>query len=138
MKVNATGPVGSPAVQRSSRSSAGAGAFALEKSGEAKGPGPVSGAATIAAIDAIITLQSVPDAMSGRARAIKRADSMLDLLDQIRIGLLDGEVPEGLLKRLVALVQSRREDFNDPNLAAVLDDVDLRAQVELAKFKQSF
>jgi hypothetical protein len=110
----------------------------LEKSGEAKGPGPVSGAATIAAIDAIITLQSVPDATTGRARAIKRADSMLDLLDQIRIGLLDGEVPEGLLKRLVALVQSRREDFNDPNLAAILDDVDLRAQVELAKFKQSF
>ena len=138
MKVNATGPVGSPAVQRPSRSAGGAGAFALEKSGEAKGPAPISGAATIAAIDAIITLQSVPDATTGRARAIKRADSMLDLLDQIRIGLLEGEVPEGLLKRLVALVQSRREGFNDPHLAAILDDVDLRAQVELAKFKQNF
>jgi hypothetical protein len=138
MKVSATGPVGSPAVQRSSRSTGGTGAFALEKSCEAKGPAPVSGAATIAAIDAIITLQSVPDATTGRARAIKRADSMLDLLDQIRIGLLEGSISEGLLKRLVVLVQSRREDFNDPHLAQVLDDIDLRAQVELAKFNQSF
>lgn len=138
MKVNATGAVGSPAVQRSSRSAPGSGVFTLDRAGEAKNTTPASGTSTIAAIDAILTLQGVPDAMTGRARAVKRADTMLDLLDQIKIGLLEGAVPQGLLARLVALVQSQREDFTDPQLASVLDDIDLRAQVELAKFNQTF
>lgn len=138
MKVNATGAVGSPAVQRSSRSAPGSGAFSLDKTGEAKSTAPASSTTTIAAIDAILTLQGVPDAMTGRARAVKRADTILDLLDQIKIGLLEGAVPQGLLARLVTLVQSQRDDFTDPELASVLDDIDLRAQVELAKFNQTF
>ena len=33
----------------------------------------------------------------------------------------------------MALVEEKREDFVDPGLAAVLDEIDLRARVELAK-----
>lgn len=58
---------------------------------------------------------------------------MLDLLDEIRAGMLDGAVSEGTLRRLVVLVDAKREDFVDPGLSQVMDEIDLRARVELAK-----
>jgi hypothetical protein len=51
----------------------------------------------------------------------------------VRDGLLAGGVSRAVLNRLVALVEVKREDFVDPGLAAVLDEIDLRARVELAK-----
>lgn len=63
---------------------------------------------------------------------------MLDLLDRIRIGLLEGGVPRPVLTQLVQLVRGRGDGFSDPGLRPVLDDIDLRAQVELAKLNEAF
>jgi hypothetical protein len=45
----------------------------------------------------------------------------------------DGGVSRATLTRLLSLVNVEREDFVDPGLAAVLDEIELRARVELAK-----
>lgn len=58
---------------------------------------------------------------------------MLDLLDDVRDGLLAGHVSRDTLQRLVQLVGAKREDFVDPGLSSVMDEIDLRARVELAK-----
>lgn len=139
MKVSGTGPIGSSsAVARGGRSGAASGSFAPDKVAETRGAGPVAPVNSIAAIDAILTLQSVPDPTTGRARAIARAGHMLDLLEEIRLGLLEGNIPRPVLSRLVALVRSERAGFADPRLADILDDIDLRAQVELAKLSEPF
>lgn len=121
---------------RSTRVRAGSGfggAFAPEMPAEARATQATSGAASIASVDALIALQEVPDAISGRAKAARRGRDMLDLLDDVREGLLLGSVQRSTLQRLLQLVNIHREDFVDPGLQATLDDIELRARVELAK-----
>ena len=91
--------------------------------------------APLTAIDSLIALQEVPDSLAGRTKAAKRGRDMLDLLEDIRDGLLLGGISRGTLNRLLSLVNVKREEFADPGLSAVLDDIELRARVELAKFQ---
>ena len=58
---------------------------------------------------------------------------MLDELEQIRLGLLLGQIPRARLEQLAQMVRARREQLDDPKLIAILDDIELRAAVELAK-----
>ena len=58
---------------------------------------------------------------------------MLDVLDDVRDGLLSGSISRATLQRLLTLVNVQREDFIDPDLSAVIDEIELRARVELAK-----
>lgn len=87
----------------------------------------------LAGVDALLALQGVGSSTSERGKAVRRGRDMLDLLDEIRAGMLDGAVSEGTLRRLVVLVDAKREDFVDPGLSQVMDEIDLRARVELAK-----
>ena len=41
------------------------------------------------------------------------------------------------LQQLVGLMDQQRETIDDPELSAVLDEIDLRARVELAKLEVS-
>jgi hypothetical protein len=58
---------------------------------------------------------------------------MLDRLDDIRIALLTGSLPRGQLENLRRMAQERGEILNDPQLQSVLDEIELRVAVELAK-----
>jgi hypothetical protein len=101
--------------------------------GDVHHAGPVASGLPIAAVDTLIALQAVPDSLAGRAKAARRGRDMLDLLDDVRDGMLSGAVSRATLTRLVALVEVKREEFVDPGLSAVLDEIELRARVELAK-----
>jgi hypothetical protein len=59
------------------------------------------------------------------------------MLDQVRDGLLGGGIPRSTLNRLAVAVGRRHETFADPRLQNVLDEIDLRARVELAKLEQA-
>ena len=72
-----------------------------------------------------------------RKRAAQRADTILDELEEIRLGLLMGTIPMAKLEQLAQLVRVRREQFDDPKLQSILDDIELRAAVELAKLSRS-
>ncbi len=58
---------------------------------------------------------------------------MLDHLDEIRLGLLMGAISESKLSALMRTVRENRDQVDDPRMAAVLDEIELRAAVELAK-----
>ncbi len=58
------------------------------------------------------------------------------MLDEVRDGLLAGGIPRGTLNRLATAVSRRQEGFADPKLQGVLDEIELRAWVELAKLEQ--
>jgi len=61
---------------------------------------------------------------------------MLDQLDELRHGLLDGSISEESLGNLSKLVRAKRENVDDPQLMEVLDEIELRAEVELAKLER--
>ena len=94
-------------------------------------PGP------IAALDSILTLQGVGDSASGRSKGLARGNQLLDMLDEVRDGLLGGGVPRATLTRLAHAVGQRHDHFSDPQLQGVLDEIELRARVELAKLEQA-
>ena len=72
---------------------------------------------------------------SGRAarRAVKRGRNALDALDELKIGLLSGTLDTGALARLKAAPAALAEPTGDPGLDAVLAEIELRVEVELAK-----
>jgi hypothetical protein len=93
------------------------------------GPGP------IAALDSILTLQGMEDSTDGRSKGLKHGEQLLDMLDQVRDGLLAGGIPRATLNRLANAVTRRHDSFADPKLQSVLDEIELRAHVELAKLE---
>ena len=89
--------------------------------------------AASAGIDALLALQSVEDPLFARRKAVRRGNALLDTLETIKTDLLLGQVSEGRLNQLMALVgQARQRGL--PDLDPILDDIELRARVELAKF----
>jgi hypothetical protein len=86
-----------------------------------------------AGIGALLALQSVEDPLFAKKKAIRRGNALLDTLETIKADLLMGQVSEGRLNQLMALITSARER-SMPGLDSLLDDIELRARVELAKF----
>ncbi len=84
-------------------------------------------------LEALLALQAVDDPLFAKRKAIRRGNGLLDALDAIKADLLVGRVSEGRLNQLMALIGLARER-NLPELDAELDDIELRARVELAKF----
>ncbi|MGE4277978.1 MAG: flagellar assembly protein FliX [Magnetospirillum sp.] len=94
--------------------------------------------AAIGAVDALLVAQAVGDATDreARQRHIRHAEDILDKLEELRHGLLLGTVPESKLVQLADMVRSRKEACPDPRLAALLDEIELRAEVEIAKLSR--
>lgn len=84
-------------------------------------------------IDAILALQAVDEPLTGKKKALRRGSALLDMLDDIKADLLIGRVSAERLDRMSAMLSEMRER-SLPGLDAVLDDIELRVCVELAKF----
>ena len=110
--------------------------FAAEEIADAKTAAALTGTGPIAAVDTILALQGVEDSTGGRTRSVQHGEQLLTLLDEVRDGLLAGGIPRGTLNRLATAVSRRQEGFADPKLQGVLDEIELRARVELAKLEQ--
>ncbi len=99
---------------------------------------PAAGSMSIQGIDALLSLQQADDGTSpeARRRAKERGNALLDQLDKIRIGLLTGSISPVTLENLSRMIDSHRETIGDPQLADIISEIDLRVQVELAKFNR--
>ncbi len=131
-----TGPNSLGAAAPALRRAAGAG-FALQ-SGSASGARESSvtlGVSALDSLDALIALQEIDGPLGRRRRAVNRAGRLLDELEGLKLSLLEGEIDEGGLRRLTAAVREQREATSDPGLEAVLDQIETRAAVELAKLE---
>jgi hypothetical protein len=94
-------------------------------------------ASGVASLDALLALQALDEPMERRRRAMRRAGRLLDVLDEVKIALLGGANDAGALQRLAQAVREQREETDDSRLEGVLDQVDARAAVELAKAEMS-
>ena len=136
MKITGPGRVSSKTVKKTSRASGTSGssfAGALTDTAPASASQNVAGATPIASVDALLALQEVPDAATGRSKGLQRAEDMLDMLEEVRKGLLLGAIPVRNLKTLASLARNQRGKTGDSRLDSVLADIELRAEVELAK-----
>ena len=83
--------------------------------------------------DGLLALQEVPDAVARNARGRRRGEDLLDRLDELRLALLTGRLSPGRIHALSAMVAAQKEQVTDPGLSQILEEIELRAAVELAK-----
>lgn len=134
MEIKGPGRVETSAIKRKSATAPGGG-FSVSETPDHHGA-IVSGPGPIAALDSILMLQGMDDSTQGRSKGLAHGEQLLDLLDSVRDGLLAGGIPRVTLNRLAVAVTRRHDAFADPRLQDVLDQIELRAHVELAKLEQ--
>ena len=88
-------------------------------------------------IDALLALQGVEDPTERRKRSVVRGRSALDVLDELKIGLLSGNLNPSTVSRLRDAAANLKASSGDPGLDAVLAEIELRVEVELAKAGQA-
>ncbi len=137
MKINGVDRSGVTGIRRGGARAADGKGFSVDTASETHSTAGLSGPASLTAVDSILALQGVDDSTSGRKRGVQQGEQLLRLLDEVRDGLLAGGIPRQTLNRLAMAVSSRGEGFADPKLQSVLDDIELRARVELAKLEQA-
>ena len=104
----------------------------LDQAEETQG---VEAPATVGGIAALLATQGVGDSLEREAkkRLVDYGNDLLDKLEELRHGLLLGHVPKDKLIAMAQMVRSRRDSTPDPRLAELLDEIELRVEVELAK-----
>ena len=68
-----------------------------------------------------------------RKKLIKRGQTLLEKLEEIRDGLLMGYISRDRLIEISRLVKDNRYQSEDPRLQEILGEIELRVEVELAK-----
>ena len=138
MKVNGPNGLGSATPPRGGRSVAGG--FSLPGASEAADAAPagrMSASLGVGSIDVLLALQEVGGPLERRRKAVRRAGVILDVLDEVKLALLDGAVPPDALGRLISAVRLERGGADDPQLQGLLDEIETRAAVEMAKIEMS-
>lgn len=115
------------------------GSFGSLVTGAAGGPAGTAATQSIASVDVLLAAQGADDpAQRGaRQRMRQRADSLLRELDGLKAALLTGRLTVGHVIDIADVIASHREKVMDPRLTAILDEIDLRAQIELAKLRMA-
>jgi hypothetical protein len=108
------------------------GSFRVDDSTTATASAQTGPAQPAAILSALIELQDAAPRDQERRRKIAAAQWTLSLLDRLRVSLLEGRAADADLDALAA-ASVRGEIERDPALQSALDDVALRARVELAK-----
>lgn len=79
-------------------------------------------------------LRQVENVDPEECKAWERAETILGRLDPVRHALLIGTINRQPLQRLSPLARVKREQFNNPHVMEMPDEIELRAEVEPAKY----
>lgn len=113
------------------------GAFASTLQSATSSPSAAApgGASAVFSVGSILAIQETPDATDENAKNKLRrfGNDVLDHLDDLRLGILEGTVSKERLTDLARMLREKRERTDDPQLNAVIDEIELRAEVEIAK-----
>ena len=139
MKVSGTSGVGSASGPGKAKPAGGEG-FQIAQPAAAAGAAQVAragGVGGVMSVDAILALQDIGGPLERRRRAVGRAGKILDVLEDVKIALLSGDVSMDDLERLKRAVAEERQGLDDERLEGVLNEIETRAAVELAKLERA-
>jgi len=126
---NGTAALATPTSARRTTSSG----FSVSDSESAPAAAASSSLRTVGGIDALIALQGIEDPTERRRHGVKRGRVALDALDELKIGLLGGDLAPATLQKLKSVVAHLKTETGDPGLDRVLAEIELRVEVEIAK-----
>lgn len=123
--------------KKSTEKSSGSGAkFVISGTSPSTNLTGMGGTQAISNIGALLSAQEVDDTTVKREEAIKNGSDMLDVLDKLKVGLLGGRVSPKMLNRMRILLAEKRQLAGEGKLQSVLSQIEVRAEVELAKLAQ--
>ena len=137
MKVPSIGPAATQAAQRARQSGPAGGSRFLDHLGKAADSeleaAPAVGA--LAGLSAVLVVQEAGEEgeRAARRQLARHGEDILDRLEEIRRDILMGGVPRTRLETLAQMLRTRRPGVSDPRLLQILDEIELRAAVEIAK-----
>ncbi len=137
MEIKGPGRITTPGVSRKGKKGGAnkSGFNEILSSEESAAALPPSGTSPLTAVNSLLSLQEMPTSSEGKSKGLVRVEEMLGHLELIRHGLLAGQIPQRQLKDVAAIVSREKELSNDPALDEILNDVELRVKVELAKLE---
>ena len=91
----------------------------------------------VGALGGLLGAQEVDENEVKKRKAVKRGRLTLDALSNLRDALLMGELPYSTITQLEKMVAEERDNTTDPVLMQILDEIEVRAAVELAKLEMS-
>lgn len=96
---------------------------------------PVGVSAGISVSDAIFAAQMVSgeEEREKRRQMLRRGDTLLEKLEEIRDGLLLGYISKDKLIEISRYVKETKINTADEKLAELIGEIELRVEVELAK-----
>lgn len=98
---------------------------------------PAAAQSEVACVDTLLALQAVDSPLQQRKKTITRGHDLLDQLEALKIDLLSGDIVPHKLNRLLQLIQTQRTCHED-GLDQLIDEIELRARVELAKYRAKY
>jgi hypothetical protein len=139
MKVTGPSGIGSSSGARPAQGGGGDGFRIIrpDAAGGASQASSVSATPGVMGVESLLALQDVGSPLERKRRAVRRAGRILDVLDDLKVALLEGDLSGAELDRLRRAVRDERDGTEDPALEAVLDEIELRAAVEVAKLEQA-
>lgn len=143
MKITDYAPInksGAAGKKKNVSSSGSAEFLGLLSADETEASSPVAAAADLAPVtsmDALLSLQEMPEDEIKKRRAVQESQGALEALESLRLALLSGNIPEHLLHTLTKVVSVQKQHVNDPRLTSIIEDIELRAAVELAKLERA-
>lgn len=133
MRVLPAAQSGGVAPANGTRRAAGAGGFTLEGTQQPRSASSTGASFGIQSVDALLALQGVDDPTERRRRSVKRGTSALELLDELKVQILEGKVGLETLRRLEVMLEGLAERSGENGLDSVLDAIGVRVAVEIAK-----
>jgi len=117
------------------RGSNGAFASTLLGATSSQSPTAVGGANSVFSVGSVLSVQETLDATAETAKnkLCGFGNEVLDHLDDLRLMILEGRVPKERLAHLARMLREKREQTDDARLNALIDEIELRAEVEIAK-----
>ena len=112
------------------------GGFALPDTTSAPETRAAAAPKATASSDALLAMQGIEDPVERRKRSVQRGRGALDVLDELKIGLLSGNFDASTVSRLRDAAASLKSSSGDAGLDALLAEIELRFEVELAKVGQ--
>jgi hypothetical protein len=90
-------------------------------------------------VESILSVQVIQDTgdQESRKQSKQYGLELLDRLDEIRDGLLVGAISKDKLMELAQSMRQQRRKSDDPQLNQIIDEIELRAEVEIAKLTRN-
>jgi hypothetical protein len=127
------GPNGTALATAAPAKRSASGSFAVSDQTETQPTNTAPALRMVGGIDALMALQGVEDPAERKRRSLKSGRNALDMLDELKVGLLGGTLDQSTLLRLKAAAAELTDASGDPGLDGVLAEINLRVEVELAK-----